>query len=61
MERYVFYSRNDETMESINSGCFRTKEEATEYWSKIKRLKIDQFVELYEVRKIKGKCSEGNN
>lgn len=50
--KYGFYSKNDDSKEIIMTQDFVNIIQATEFFSKIKALPIDTFLELYNVTQI---------
>lgn len=48
-----FHSKNDQTKEPITKGEFENKNQAVEYFAKLKNLPIDDFLLLFKIIKIK--------
>ncbi len=49
MKTYIYYSKLDNSKEAISRKQFINEDSAIEYWSKVKRLTVDQFTDLYKV------------
>lgn len=49
MKKFTYYSLNDDNKESINKCEKENIEEAVIYFSSIKKLSIDHFLELFKV------------
>ena len=52
MKTYVLTHKSDATNEPINKKSFESLEEATLYWSHIKKLSVEDFNRLYEVSRF---------
>lgn len=51
--KYGFYNTNDSKREIINSGVFKSSEEAVTFFAAIKGLPVDTFLNLYTIVAVK--------
>lgn len=51
MKKYTFYSRSDNSKETISTTIAMSRLSAAKYFAAIKRFSLKQFLELYSVSK----------